>query len=168
MKQLTCFTLFLVTLTTLAGAQSPVTEKLQSDYPDALNLFFYHNTLRMLNQQEDEAFDEVIRDIEKMRLLMIKKEEHNFNANTYSTLVKAYRSEHFQPVMTVRHDGRNFDIYLKEKEGQTSGMLVLVNDPKNLWVLDILGAIAPDKVAGFLSALNENTDISQKISEYID
>jgi len=151
----------------ISMAQSSTTEKLQQQYPNALNLFFYHNTLRMINQQENEAFDDFIKDIEKMRFLLIKKSEHLFNAQAYADLVADYQAEHFEPIMTARHEGRNFDVYLKDA-GKSKGMLVLVNDAESLWILDILGTIAPDKVGSFLSTLDKNTDISQKISEFID
>ena len=43
------------------------------------SLYFYQNTLRMLNQTENKEFDELIKDIEKMKFLMIEKDAQ-FNA----------------------------------------------------------------------------------------
>lgn len=120
----------------------------------------------MLNQNEDKEFDELIKDIEKMRFLMIKKAESKFGGNEYKKLVSDYKSEAFQEIMTSRHDGKNFDIYLKEKDGKTRGMLVLINDSDNLFVLDILGSIALDKVTKLYSTLDESTDIGKKIADF--
>ena len=45
-------------------------------------------------------------------------------------------------------------------------MLVLVNDADNLYVLDILGRIALDKVTKLYSTLDESTDIGSKIKAF--
>lgn len=149
-----------------ACAQSVTTEALQKKHQDALNLFFYNNTLRMLNQQEDPQFDELIRDIEKMRFLMIKKSESNFGSAEYKKLLAEYKAEAFEEIMTSRHDGKNFDVYLKEEGGETAGMLVLINDSSTLYILDILGRIALDKVTSLYSTLDESTDIGSKIKAF--
>lgn len=147
-------------------AQSSTTETLQKKHGDALQLFFYNNTLRMLNQQEDIEFDELIKDIEKMRFLLIKKAESGFDNQDFKKLVADYKAEAFEEVMTSRHQGKNFDVYLKEKDGKTNGMLVLINDVQNLYVLDILGRIALDKVTQLYNTLDESADIGKKIKAF--
>lgn len=152
----------------LLPAQSTTTEALHKKHSGALQLFFYNNTLRMLNQQEDKEFDDIIRDIEKMRFLMIKKDDISFGAIDFKKLVADYKAEAFEEVLTSRHQGKTFDVFLKEKEGKTKGMLVLINDAENLYVLDILGSIALDKVTKLYSTLDESTDIGQKIKAFTD
>lgn len=147
-------------------AQSATTEALQKQHSDALGLFFYKNTLRMLNQTEDTQFDELIKEIEKMRFLAIKKEESRFTNDDYKKLLASYRSESFEEIMTSRHEGKNFDVYLKQQDGKTKGMLVLINDTKNLYILDILGRIALDKVTQLYQRLDESTDIGSKIRSF--
>jgi hypothetical protein len=159
-------TTFVLLVPILLPAQSSTTEALQKKHSEALELFFYNNTLRMLNQNEDKEFDELIKDIEKMRFLMIRKDETAFGNNDFKKLVADYKAESFEEVMTSRHEGKNFDVYLKEKDGKTKGMLVLVNDSKNLYVLDILGRIALDKVTKLYSTLDESTDIGEKIKAF--
>lgn len=150
----------------LLKAQSLTTEALRKKHSGSLELFFYNNTLRMLNQSDDKEFDELIKDIEKMRFLMIKKEETNFGNTDFQKLVSDYKTESFQEIMTSRHEGKNFDVFLKEQGGKTKGMLVLINDTENLYVLDILGTIALDKVTSLYSALDKSTDISSKIKAF--
>ena len=88
-------------------AQSKTTEKLHKKYDEALSLFFYNNTLRMINQKNDQEFDALIKDIEKMKFLMIQKED--FGKDDYKKLISDYKSESFEEMMTSRHDGKNFD-----------------------------------------------------------
>lgn len=155
------FTGILAILSVLSFAQSRTTEDLQKSY-DARAFFFYNNTLRMLNQSEDPAFDEMIRNVEKMKFLLIRK---GANAPDYKKLVSDYKGEKFEMAMSSRHEGSTFDVYLKG-EKKTEGMLVLINSATDLMVLDIVGSIALDKVTSLYSTLNSSTDIGSKIREF--
>ena len=118
----------------------------------------------MLNQTDDKEFDALIKDIEKLKFLMIDKSK--LAAVEYKKLVNSYKSEAFEEIMTSRFDGKNFDVFLKEENGKTKGMIVTVNDEKSLMVLDIVGSIALDKVTKFVSKLDETTDIGKKIKDF--
>lgn len=156
--------LFLFLATISVSGQSKTTEALQKKYEDSRAFFFYNNTLRMINQSEDKEFDDIIKDIEKMKLLMVKKSAVGFH---YNDVVKDYKGEMFEEVMTSRHQGKNFDVFLKEKDGKTNAMLVLVNDDENLFVLDIVGSISLDKVTKLYSEIDESSDIGKKIEQFI-
>lgn len=146
--------------------QSKTTEALAKKHTDALSLFFYNNTLRMLNQGEDKGFDDLIKDIEKMKFLMIKKEADKFGAGGYKNLVSEYKAEAYEEIMTSRFDGKNFDIFLQEKDGKTKGMLVLVNDEQSLYVLDIIGSIALNNVTKLYETIDKSSDIGKKIKAF--
>lgn len=146
------------------NAQSKTTESLNKSYPNSKVFFFYNNTLRMLNQSDDKDFDALIKDIEKMKFLWIDKPE-TFKTTDYGKITSDYKKESFEEIMTSRHQGKNFDIFMKEQKGKTNGMLVLVNDSSHLYVLDIVGSIALDKVTKLYSMLDKNSDIRAKIAE---
>lgn len=150
----------------IVSAQSKTTEALAKKHSDALSLFFYNNTLRMLNQSNDPNFDELIKDIEKMKFLLIKKDDKNFNTAGYKQLVNEYKSEAFEEIMTSRFEGKNFDVLLKEKDGKTKGMLVLVNDTESLYVLDILGSINVSKVTDLYSTIDKSSNIGKQIKAF--
>lgn len=157
-----------LTIASQASAQSKTTEALEKKYSDALKLFFYNNTLRMLNQQNDPNFDELIKDIEKMKFLLIRKDEKAFANGGYKQIVSDYKKEAFEEIMTSRFEGKNFDVFLKEKDGKTKGMLVLVNDKESLYVLDILGSISINKVTDLYSTLDKSSDIGKQIKAFTD
>lgn len=154
----------LLSLSLPALAQTKTTEALQKAHSDALAFYFYNNTLRMLNQKEDPGFDELIKDIEKMKFLVIDKDQ-NFGVSDYKKLVSSYKSESFEEIMTSRLDGRNFDVFLKEHNGKTQGMIVTVNDSSSLYVLDIVGSIALNKVTSLFNTIDGSSDIAEKIRE---
>jgi hypothetical protein len=146
-------------------AQSKTTEALHKKHSDAMSLFFYNNTLRMINQKEDKDLDALIKDIEKMKFLMIRKPA-GFTTNDYKKLTADYKAEAFEEMMTSRMEGKTFDIMAKEKDGKTKGMLVLINDQENLYVLDIVGKIAFDQVGKLYKTIDESSEIGKKIREF--
>jgi hypothetical protein len=146
-------------------SQTKTTEGLHKEHSTALSLFFYNNTLRMLNQTDNKEFDAIIQDIEKMKFLMIDKDQ-SFGAPQYKKLVSGYKAESFEEIMTSRYDGKTFDVFLKDNNGKTEGMVVTVNDSTNLFVLDIVGSIALDKVTKLFSTLDESSDIGKKIKAF--
>jgi hypothetical protein len=121
----------------------------------------------MLNQSENKEFDEMIKDIEKMRFLMIDKTKVKLDKDEYKKLLTSYKTEEYEEMMTGRFDGRNFDIYLKEKNGNVKGTVILASDSTSLMVLDILGKIALDKAPELFKAIDSNTDIGGKIKDFV-
>jgi hypothetical protein len=158
--------LTLITTLNVVHAQSKTTEALQEKHSGALSLFFYHNTLRMINQTADPAFDELIKDIKKMKFLMIDKAGDRFDTDSYKKLVSDYKADAFEEIMTSRFQGKNFDIFLKGSEKKTEGMLVLVNDAESLYVLDIQGRINVNKVTELYNKLDGSSEIGQKIKAF--
>ena len=69
----------------------------------------------------------------------------------------------FLEIMTSRYNGKHFDVYLKEKNSKTQGMIVAVNDTESVYVLDIVGSIALDKVTKFFNTLDESSDVGKRI-----
>lgn len=167
MKKLS--SIFFIALFPLAAfSQSETTQALQKQYEDAFSLYFYKNTLRMLNQTDSPEFDELVKDIEKMKFLMIDKIKLKFADTDYKKLLTRYSAEAYEEIMTTRYKGKNFDIYLKDKKGSTLGTVMLVNDSTSLYVLDILGTIDVGKATKLFSAIDESSDIGQKIKSFID
>lgn len=159
--------LLIVALTSIAltvSAQSKTTETLHEKNKEALALFFYNNTLRMLNQDEDKEFDELIKDIEKLKFLMLDKTK--MAGVEYKKLVKSYKEESFEEIMTSRFEGKNFDVFLKESNGRTKGMIVMVNDSTNLYILDIVGSIAMNKITSFYKKLDESSELGKRIKDF--
>lgn len=158
-------TLFCLGLANLVFAQAKTTQALDDKY-EGLSLYFYKNTLRMLNQTDDPSFDELIKDIEKMKFLMIDKAGLKFSKQDYAKLLAGYKSESYEEMMTGRYDGRNFDVYLREQNGEVKGTVILANDSSSLFVLDIKGKIALDKAPLLFKTIDSSTDIGKKIKDF--
>lgn len=156
-----CFAL----VSAFASAQTKTTNDLDEKY-EGLSLYFYKNTLKMFNQQDNKEFDEMVKDIEKMKFLLIDKNKSVFAQADYKKLLKGYQGEKYEEMMTSRYKGKNLDVYIKQEGGRVKGTVILVNDSTNLYVLDILGRIALDKATALFKSLDESSDITQKIKNF--
>jgi len=157
----------LLTILLPAKGQSKTTLGVEEEYEASLTLFFYKNTLRMLNQQDNPEFDELIRDIEKMKFLVVDKTKGNFGKEEYRKLINEYQEENFEAIVTSRIDGRNFDIYLRDNKGKP-GTVVLVNDSSSLYILDMVGKIDVSKAGTLMNVIDGNTDIGKRIKGFTE
>jgi hypothetical protein len=164
MKIYFLFTLLL--FSQISKAQTKTTEELDKKY-EGLSLYFYKNTLRMLNQTDNKDFDELIKDIEKMKFLMIDKAKSKFEDADYEKLKSGYGSEEYDEMMTSRFQGKYFDVYIKQTEGRVKGTVIMASDSANLYVLDIVGRVALDKATSLFSTLNQSTDIGQRVKDFV-
>ncbi len=163
----TVITLLLFAFAGSALAQSQTTRDLEEKH-GGISAFFYRNTLRMINQKEDKGFDELIQNIEKMKFLMVSKTDEGAKPIDYPTLVSKYRKEAFEPIVTSRLEGRNFDVYLRDADGSKPGTVVLVNDSTNLYVLDIVGTIDVSKASALFNTIDNSSDIGKLVREFTE
>lgn len=154
--------LALMVISSTAMAQTKTTNDFASAY-SSRTFFLYNNTLRMLNQAGDPSFDELIKDIEKMKIVWVNKTEKKFGADQYKKLIGAYKSEKFEEIMASKFEGKSFNAYIKEVAGDTKGIVVTVDDAENVYVLDIVGKVALNKITSLFTTLNDSSDIGAKI-----
>ncbi|HMV10796.1 MAG TPA: DUF4252 domain-containing protein [Cyclobacteriaceae bacterium] len=160
MKNIPAFAFLLLSF--CAFAQTETTNELDRKY-SSHTFFLYNNTLRMINQQGDKAFDELIKDIEKLKIVWVSKKEKNFGQDQYRKLVASYKAEDFEEIMTTRYQGKNLNAYIKEKNGDTKGVVITADDGENVLVMDIVGKVALNKITSLFSAVDSSSDIGQKI-----
>ena len=118
-------------------AQSATTQELHKKHDDAFYLYFYKNTLRMINQDDNEEFAKLIDNIEKMKFLRLEKKEHV----DLKSLISQYREEAFEELMSIREEGNDIKILIKEKNKVTLGLVMLISDAEALSILDIKGSV---------------------------
>lgn len=160
--------LFLISfVSTIVFSQTKTTEDLDKRFEDGLSLYFYKNTLRMLNQTDSKEFDELIKDIEKMKFLMIDKTKVKFSTADYKKLLTGYKDESYEEMVTSRFQGKNFGVYIREQSGNVKGTVILASDSINLYVLDIVGKIAINKATDLFKTIDESTDIGGKIKDFM-
>jgi hypothetical protein len=103
-----------------------------------------------------------------MKFLLVKKDNGRLGPREYRTLVEEYKKESFEPIVTSRIEGRNFDVYLRDAKGAKAGTVVLVNDSSSLYVLDIVGTIDVSKAGSLFNTIDGSTDIGERIKRFTD
>jgi len=131
-------------------AQSDTIKKLHDQYDDAFVLFFYHNTLQMLNPNNDEQLDALIRDIDKMKFLSIDKSENTITQDDIQTLYNNYKEENFEELLNLREKNTQVKALIKEKGGITYGLSIIMNSEDSLNVFDIKGSLPIEKIMDFI------------------
>jgi hypothetical protein len=148
----------IILLPFVSFGQSKTTQSFHKDHEDAFVLFFYSNTLKMLNQTDDPEFDELIKQIEKMKFVRIDIKEEEFSNDEFKDLVEDYKDEKFEDLMTMRHEGMNINAYIQEDDGITTGIVMLMQDDKNISILDIKGAVPINKLTSLISKVQNFND----------
>src|SRR4051812_24041866 len=111
-------------IVSVVSAQTKTTEKLDEKH-DGTTLYFYKNTLRMLNQKEDKDFDEMIKDIEKIRFVIVDRLGDKFSSSDYNKLKSDYTKEQYESIMTGRYEGKNLDVFVREMNGSVKGTVIV-------------------------------------------
>lgn len=140
-------------------AQTETTDEFHEQHDEAFTLFFYKNTLRMLNMQDNKEFAELIKDIDKMKFLRIEKAATEFSSQEYKSLVDGYHGESFEDLMTMRHQGANLNVFIQEMNETTTGLVILMEDDENFSILDIKGAVPLQRIAELVSKLQSTDSI---------
>ncbi len=107
----------------------------------------------MLNMEENAEFEALIKDIDKMKFIRVDKKERNMDKAAFNSLVEQYHDEEFEDLMTMRQEGMDIHVYIKESSGVTKGLVFIMDDDESLSILDVKGAVPLNKVANLLSAL---------------
>lgn len=155
MKKIFFSIMVLLMLQSTSYAQSETTQAFSEKYDDAFTLFFYNNTLQMLNQENNAEFEALIKDIDKMKFIRVSKKENKLTDVDFKKMVDNYHDEDFEDLMTMSHEGMNINVYIKESSGVTTGLVLLMNDPESFSILDIKGKVPLNKLASLISKVQD-------------
>lgn len=100
----------------------------------------------MVNQGDNnEEFAKIIKEIDRMKFLRIDKED-NFSREDIQSLMDKYEEEEFEEMMSMRNEGNDMKVYIKERDNVTLGLVMLINEEEALSILDIAGSVPLDEV----------------------
>ncbi len=107
------------------------------------NLCFYPTTLRMINISKDESFNKMVKDIDKLKIVIsnnkkpLKKEE-------LTTLKNGIKSENYNDLIQFRRGNESFFVYVKEKHEKPVGFAGIISSDSSLVLIDLDGYISPE------------------------
>jgi len=146
MKRILWLVSLILIIDSIVVGQTKSTQELHEKYEDAFTLFFYKSTLKMLTPENNQEFRDLIGSIEKAKLLRVEKDSR-FEDGDVAKYISDIKNESFEEAMTVRHDGNNMNIYIKEDDGETKGIILLMDSEGEFSILDIVGSVDLGKIS---------------------
>ena len=145
------FYFLLITLVILAGCSKK--DRL-GDFTEAhhaeKSLFLYPSTLRMLNLENNEDFNEMIKDLEKGRYF-----SYPFNEDTskkIKELEKQLLSDGYEELLEIKNKDLSAHVYLLDQK--TPLIFASVTNENMISLVEIEGMINPVKIPGLLENFN--------------
>ncbi|WP_456461777.1 hypothetical protein [Reichenbachiella sp.] len=150
------FSLGLLFTTLLANAQSSAITDLKEDQLTNMSLYFYPSTLRMVNLDNNEEFNRLIQDIEK--LIFFKMNGKFETIDMYNLVNHLQSNEDFEEYVVVDGPTKKFYLLGREKPTETVGIALLENEH---FVFDVAGSLELKELPKLYQYISENDSTFQ-------
>lgn len=158
--------LILILCPFLAQSQSKSLEKLRASYkntPNCFDLNLAGNFLGMsdwiLNANDDEEVQTLIRSINNLQLLTLPMGDEGIDSKTLAKLRKDMSKEAYEELVVIRDGKDNINMLIKEKDGIISSLVMLIEDKEDLTILDFSGAIDLKNLSLLASKVNVDAEM---------
>jgi len=149
------FVLFFLAVTHLiVAAQSKSIERFRKVHNEDQNVFFYSSTIKMLNTENEPDFADLIKDIDKVMVLLYEKEKQKFNTQEIIQLKNDLEKEKYVPLMLINENGNTINLYKKDRKEKTVGFTALVENKEKLVIIDVMGSIDFKKFIEFKNKID--------------
>lgn len=149
-------TLGLMFITLISHAQSSTITNLKKDKLTSMDLHFYPSTLRMVNLDNNEEFNRLIQDIEK--LVFFKMNGKFENIDLYNLVNQLQSDEAFEEYVVVDGPTKKFYLLGREKPTETVGIALLDNEH---YVFDVAGSLELKELPKLYQYISENDSTFQ-------
>lgn len=157
--------LSLIVFSTLGFAQSKVIEQLKVDNRTDASLYFYPSTLRMINLQHNEEFNELVRDIKRMIFLKFNR-NHFDQIKFMNAILELQQEESMEEYIVI--DGKEQKLYLLGKESPAS-TVAMAYFQDEYYAFDITGSISLSELPKLYEQLsNADSGLKQDFSNIFE
>lgn len=139
-----------------AFAQSTTITDLKKDKLTNMGLYFYPSTLRMVNLDNNEEFNRLIQDIEK--LIFFKMNAKFESIDMYNLVTQLQSEEQFEEYVVVDGPTKKFYLLGREKPTETVGIALLDNEH---YVFDVAGSLELKELPKLYEYIAENDSTFQ-------
>lgn len=162
----------LVSISFSTYAQSKSVEKFRNTHEPSMKLFFYESTLKMISRidvvalsgaagMESELgemppFTDLITGIEKVKFFMYDEPAKD-DPELFAQLQKDVLSEGYESIASVRVQGNDMNLMMKERKGDPEGFVVLITMEDGHSIIDIEGYPDLNNVLKLSEFLNNNS-----------
>lgn len=131
---------------------------LADEFPEARALVFYYSSLNMLNIEDDPEFAEMIKDIEKIKVLIVEKESTEVSKKVIVGLKTDLTKYDFEELMTVRNKDYDIGVYIKEDDSDIEGFFFIMNEEDSLVAVDLVGSMPVGDVGMLIDKIKQAND----------
>lgn len=139
-----------------AFAQSTTITDLKKDKLTNMGLYFYPSTLRMVNLDNNEEFNRLIQDIEK--LIFFKMNGKFESIDMYNLVSQLQSEEQFEEYVVVDGPTKKFYLLGRDKPTETVGIALLDNEH---YVFDVAGSLELKELPKLYEYIAENDSTFQ-------
>ncbi|MEM9676375.1 MAG: DUF4252 domain-containing protein [Bacteroidota bacterium] len=122
-------------------AQSRTVDRFMEEHQPSQKFFLYPSTLRMVNLEKNPDFYALVRNIDKLRVLMYDKNENGFSAQTIRTLSQEVEAEEYEELMTFQTKEQRVHLYSLGEDDTPEGVVGLVETDDTIILTDLEGFV---------------------------
>ncbi len=149
------FVLFFLAVThVIVAAQSKSIEEFRKLHKEDQNVFFYSSTIKMINAENEPEFADLIKDIDKVMVLLYEKEKQKFKTQEVAGLKNDLQKENYVPLLLINENGNTINLYKRDKKEKTVGFTALVDNKEKLVIIDVKGSIDFKKFIEFKNKID--------------
>ena len=122
-----------------ARSQTKHTQEFHKSHPEAFTLFFYKSTIRMLDPTNSDDYFNMIKDIEKAKFLRL--DEASVSEAELNQFIASIKEDSFEEGVTMRKQGAVANVFIRDAEGEKSGLIFIMKSEGQVFLLDIVGKV---------------------------
>jgi hypothetical protein len=136
---------FLAFLQVSGWAQCKTIEKWAEKRSGLRKLCFYPTTLRMVNLSKDESFNQMVKDIDKLKVIISDK-TGSIAKEDVAFLKKGIRSENYKDMLQVNKGKESFSVFIKEENDKPVGFAGIIYSKDSFILVDLEGYLSPEVI----------------------
>ncbi|MCY0970649.1 DUF4252 domain-containing protein [Chryseobacterium wangxinyae] len=100
---------------------------------------------------ENEAVIALVKKVSKIKVLTVE----NGNKKMLKDYASYLNDNNYEDWATIKHDGNNVNIRVKQNGESIKNMLITLNSDKNLVFVDVKGSFTPDDISRMISQVSD-------------
>ena len=116
-------------------------KELAEEYDEARVFMIYHSSLNMLNIEDNEDFTRVVRDIDRIKVLIIDKSESEFTSSNLDDLRETLEDRSYEELMTFDSKENNIAVFIQEDDEDIEGFFLYMEEEESFTAIDVRGSI---------------------------
>jgi hypothetical protein len=121
-------------------AQINAVETFIESNPELKKYFVYQSTLRMINQNNDPGFNQLIKNVRKINVYLGKEENTQILAGSFKTMVSDLKNENFEELITAKYETTRLHLMSSETK-QKSYYVLTLRDNNDFALMEMDGSL---------------------------